>query len=119
MSDGPAARRLAAAAEGAVGAAKALEEGGDASSMAEVRKVLEEVCDAEPEAKTNPAVQAAYVALDNMEAEEVEAIVAQRMAVKEREHQERLVEQFNQFRRFCEDSVSHQLSHLGECAYMS
>ena len=52
-------------------------------------------------------------------AEEVEAIVAQRMAVKEREHQERLVEQFNQFRRFCEDSVSHQLNHLGECAYMS
>lgn len=71
-------RRLSAAAEDAVGAAKALEEsGGDPSSMAEVRKVLEEVCDAEPEARTNPAVQAAYVALDNMEAEEVEAISAE------------------------------------------
>ena len=45
--------------------------------MAEVRKVLEGVCEAEPEAKTNPAVLAAYQALDNMEAEEVEAISAE------------------------------------------
>ena len=33
--------------------------------------------EAEPEAKTNPSVQAAYVALDNMEAEELEAISAE------------------------------------------
>ena len=71
------ARRLSAAAEDAVGQAKDAVAGGDASSMAEVRKVLEDVCDAEPDAKSNPAVQAAYVALDNMEAEEVEAISAE------------------------------------------
>mgnify|MGYP003331262550 CR=1 FL=1 len=45
--------------------------------MAEVRKVLAELAEAEPEAKTNPSVQAAYVALDNMEAEELEAISAE------------------------------------------
>ena len=75
-ADAKAKRRLSAAAEDAVGAVSALETG-DAASMAEVRKVLEEVCDAEPEARTNPSIQAAYVALDNMEAEETEAISAE------------------------------------------
>ena len=39
--------------------------------------MLSDLVDAEPEAKTNPSVQAAYVALDNMEAEELEAISAE------------------------------------------
>ena len=39
--------------------------------------MLAELVEREPEAKTNPSVQAAYVALDNMEAEELEAISAE------------------------------------------
>ena len=67
-------RRLSAAVEEAASAATSLT---DTSNMAEVRKALEEVCEAEPEARSNPAVAAAYVALDGMEAEEVEAISAE------------------------------------------
>ena len=73
----PNPRRLSAAAEEAASAAAAAAAGNDTANMAEVRKALEEVCQAEPEARSNPAVQAAYVALDNMEAEEVEAISAE------------------------------------------
>ena len=69
------ARRLSTQGEAAVGMAKDAEAGN--ADVAEVRKVLEELIEQEPEAKTNPAVQAAYVALDNMEAEEVEAISAE------------------------------------------
>ena len=69
------ARRLSVQGEAAVGLAKQAENGN--ASMSEVRKVLSELVEAEPEAKTNPAVQAAYVALDNMEAEELEAISAE------------------------------------------
>ena len=47
---------------------------GEAANMAEVRSALKEVCEAEPAARSMPAVQSAYVALDNMEAEEVEVI---------------------------------------------
>ena len=73
----PRPRRLSAAAEEVALAAAAAVAGNDMSNMAEVRKALEDVCEAEPEARSNSAVQAAYVALDNMEAEEVEAISAE------------------------------------------
>jgi hypothetical protein len=36
--------------------------------------VLAELVEREPEARSNPSVQAAYQALDNMESEELEAI---------------------------------------------
>ena len=68
-------RRLSQQGKQAVKLASEAEAGN--ASMSEVRKVLEELIEAEPEAKSNPAVQAAYVALDNMEAEEVEAISAE------------------------------------------
>lgn len=68
-------RRLSAQGEAAVGLAKAAQ--GGHAPMAEVRKVLANLVEAEPEAKSNPSVQAAYVALDNMEAEEVESISAE------------------------------------------
>jgi hypothetical protein len=73
----PNPRRLSAAAEEAAAAAAEAAASNDTANMAEVRQALEEVCEAEPEARSNPAVQAAYVALDNMEAEEVEAISAE------------------------------------------
>ena len=46
-------------------------------SMSEVRKALTDLVETEPEARRNPAVRSAYQALDNMEAEEVEAISAE------------------------------------------
>ena len=44
------------------------------SAHLQVRRVLAELVEREPEARSNPSVQAAYVALDNMEAEELEQI---------------------------------------------
>ena len=73
----PHQRRLSAAAEEAALAAAAAGAGNATANMAEVRKALEEVCNAEPETRSNSAVQAAYVALDSMEAEEVETISAE------------------------------------------
>ncbi len=58
----------------AVAAASAVAVAGSVESTAEVRRVLTELVEREPEARSNPSVQAAYVALDNMEAEELENI---------------------------------------------
>ena len=80
------ARRLSAAASEAASAATAAVASNDTANMAEVRKALEEVCEAEPEAKSNPAVQAAYVALDNMEGEEMEAISAESALLYKEQH---------------------------------
>ena len=65
-------RRLQAAV-----AAAAASGTGDPSSTAEVRRVLADLVEREPEARSNPSVQAAYMALDNMESEELEAISAE------------------------------------------
>jgi len=62
--------------EGSVMAVAAACESGNAS-MADVHHALASLIEREPEARANPSVQAAYQALDNMEAEEVESISAE------------------------------------------
>ena len=61
--------------------------------------MLADLVEREPEARSNPSVQAAYVALDNMEAEELEAISSESALLWK--EQQNLVGEMAKAKRLC------------------